>query len=488
MCTHYSYCPTYSGGLVGYKASNGTVTNSFYDTTTSGKSDTGKGTGKNTSQMKTSGTFTNWDFNNIWAIDTSGSINGGYPYLNNAPEGHFYESLVTLHNLDDDTDIKVDLTSSDTGEATVYPATLRFNEGNWDTPKTVTVTGRDDTDRDRHQDYKISLSAENQIVDNPEVTTFAGSGSATFANGTGTAASFYFPQGMTSDGTNLYVADTSNHRIRKIVIATKVVSTLAGSGTQGSDDGTGTAASFNKPMGITIYGNSLYVAERYNNKIRKIVISTGKVTTLAGSGIAGSDDGTGTEATFNNPQGITSDGNNIYVASRNGNKIRKIALRGTVTADVALHNLDDDTDVSVYLTSSDTGEATVSPATLTFTENNWNTPRTVTLTGKDDNDSARHQDYNISLSAEDQIVDNPEVTTLAGSSAGSTDATGTSARFNNPQGIITDGTNLYVTDNNNHTIRKIVMATGVVSTFAGSPGSSGSTDATGTSARFNKPK
>ena len=399
---------TYGGGLVGYRY-NSTITDSFYNKETALQTDTGKGTGKTTAEMKTLATFTDtataglstsWDFDNIWVIDTSGTINGGYPFLkgSNFSDGdHHYESVVTFHNLDNDTDVTVDLTSSDTGEATVSPATLIFTEDNWDAPRTITVTGKDDNDRDRHQDYEISLSAENQIVDNPEVTTFAGSGSATFANGTGTAASFYFPKGMTSDGSNLYVADTSNQRIRKIVIATRVVTTLAGSGTQGSDDGTGTAASFNKPMGITIYGNSLYVAERYNNKIRKIVISTGKVTTLAGSGIAGSDDGTGTEATFNNPQGITSDGNNIYVASRTGNKIRKIALRGTVTADVTLHNLDDDTDVTVALTSSDTGEATVSPATLIFTEDNWDNSRTVTLTGKDDTDRDRHKGYQLSL-------------------------------------------------------------------------------------------
>ena len=307
------------GGLVGWN-SGSTITDSFYNKETALQTDTGRGTGKTTAEMKTLATFTNtataglstsWDFNNIWEIDTSGTINGGYPFLkgNNFSDGdHHYESVVTFHNLDNDTDVKVDLTSSDTGEATVSPATLIFTEDNWDTPKTVILTGKDDTDRDRHQDYKISLSAEDQIVDNPEVTTFAGSGSATFANGTGTAASFYFPQGMTSDGTNLYVADTSNHRIRKIVIATKVVSTLAGSGTQGSDDGTGPGAEFDGPRGITINGNNLYVVDTDNHKIRKIVISTGEVSTLAGTGNSGFlDSTTGTQAKFKEPYGITTD-------------------------------------------------------------------------------------------------------------------------------------------------------------------------------------
>ena len=135
------------------------------------------------------------------------------------------------------------------------------------------------------------------------------------------------------------------------------------------------------------------------HKIRKIVISTGAVTTLAGSGSAASSDGTGTSASFNGPIAISTDGTSVYVSENTGNKIRKIALREAATADVALHNLDDDTDVTVALTSSDTGEGTVSPTTLTFTKNNWNTDQTVTVTGVNDSDRDMHQDYRIDLTA-----------------------------------------------------------------------------------------
>jgi hypothetical protein len=69
------------GGLVGRTNGTHTITDSFYNATTSGQSDTGKGTGKTTAEMKTKATFTNWDFNSIWNIDTSGTINDGYPYL-----------------------------------------------------------------------------------------------------------------------------------------------------------------------------------------------------------------------------------------------------------------------------------------------------------------------------------------------------------------------------------------------------------------------
>jgi len=102
------------------------------------------------------------------------------------------------------------------------------------------------------------------------VTTLAGTGSTGSANGTGTSASFNSPRGITTDGTNLYVSDLSNHLIRKIVISTGAVTTVAGTGSSGSANGTGTSASFYRPKGITTDGTNLYVADRGNHLIRKI--------------------------------------------------------------------------------------------------------------------------------------------------------------------------------------------------------------------------
>ena len=143
-------------------------------------------------------------------------------------------------------------------------------------------------------------------------------------DGTGIAASFNLPIGITTDGVNLYVADYLNNKIRKIVIATGVVTTLAGSGTAGVADGTGVTATFSNPWGITTDGVNLYAADSWNNKIRKIVIATGVVTTFAGSGAVGASDGTGIAATFNLPCGITTDGANLYVVDQTNHKIRKI--------------------------------------------------------------------------------------------------------------------------------------------------------------------
>jgi sugar lactone lactonase YvrE len=166
-----------------------------------------------------------------------------------------------------------------------------------------------------------------------DVSTLAGSSTSGPADGTGTLAQFNTPRGVAADGAgNLYVADTYNHRIRKIVIATGLVTTLAGN-TSGYTDGTGTAALFNDPMGVAVDGaGNLYVADADNHNIRKIVIATGVVTTLAGSDVppvppSGSADGTGTAALFSLLRGVATDGaGNLYVADSTNHRIRKIVI------------------------------------------------------------------------------------------------------------------------------------------------------------------
>jgi sugar lactone lactonase YvrE len=164
------------------------------------------------------------------------------------------------------------------------------------------------------------------------VTTFAGSGVPGHADGTGTAASFYQPNGVAVDGGgNVYVGDTVNQKIRKVTPG-GVVTTLAGSGSPGSADGTGTAASFYFPEGVAVdQGGNVYVGDYLNCKIRKIT-PEGVVTTLAGSGSGGGSDGAGTIAKFNGPSGVAVDGRgNVYVADNGNSKIRKITPRGFVT-------------------------------------------------------------------------------------------------------------------------------------------------------------
>ncbi|SVA58049.1 uncharacterized protein METZ01_LOCUS110903, partial [marine metagenome] len=137
-----------------------------------------------------------------------------------------------------------------------------------------------------------------RIISQPKggilVTTLAGSGEEGSIDGTGADAQFYYPWGIVLDSSgNIYVADRYNHKIRKIT-PEGVVSTLAGSGSIGSVDGTGADAQFNGPGGIGLDSSgNIYVADTHNNKIRKIT-PEGVVTTLAGSGSKGSADGPGT--------------------------------------------------------------------------------------------------------------------------------------------------------------------------------------------------
>ena len=164
-----------------------------------------------------------------------------------------------------------------------------------------------------------------KISPSGEVSTLAGSGAFGFADGTGTAAKFNYPFGVAVDSSgNVYVADMWNNRIRKIT-PSGVVSTLAGSGVFGFADGAGTAAKFNEPTGVAVdSAGNVYVADMGNNRIRKITPS-GEVSTLAGSGAFGFADGTGTEAKFHYPFGVAVDSSsNVYVADRENHRIRKI--------------------------------------------------------------------------------------------------------------------------------------------------------------------
>jgi sugar lactone lactonase YvrE len=168
------------------------------------------------------------------------------------------------------------------------------------------------------------------------VTTVAGQARVPgTADGTGTAAQFYYPGDVAVDSSgNLYVADSYNHSIRKITPA-GVVTTFAGlTGTSGTADGTGTAARFYYPAGVTVASTGfLYVADNGNNTIRRIS-AAGVVSTLAGlAGVAGGADGVGSAARLDSPSDLFVDGigANIYVADAGNNAVRKVTATGIVS-------------------------------------------------------------------------------------------------------------------------------------------------------------
>lgn len=164
------------------------------------------------------------------------------------------------------------------------------------------------------------------------VSLFAGSGEADWTDGIGSAASFNRPTGLAVDASgNVFVADTYNHKIRKIS-ANGRVSTYAGSGYAGARDGMGINASFNHPAGLAIDASgNLYVCDTSNHLVRKIAQS-GEVSIYAGSGSAGNNDGSLMAASFQYPSGIAIDTQGkVYVADTGNNRIRKIDPDGWVT-------------------------------------------------------------------------------------------------------------------------------------------------------------
>jgi hypothetical protein len=306
------------------------------------------------------------------------------------------------------------------------------------------------------------------------VTTLAGlAGTAGFVNGTGSGAQFNTPWGVAVDGaTNVYVADAVNDAIRKITPA-GVVTTLAG-GTSGTNDGTGSAARFHTPEYVAVdSATNLYVADTYNHTIRKVT-TAGVVTTLAGlAGVSGSADGTNSVARLYFPEGVAVDSaTNVYVADGFNDAIRKLTPVGTNCVVTTL-----------------AGRATGGPGSADGTGSTaqFDTPFGVSL---DSADNVYVADF--SSDTIRKVTPAGVVTTLAGLAghAGSADGANSAARFNGPSSVAVDTKgNVYVADWGNHTIRKVtpVGTNWVVTTLAGLAGNPGFTDATGSAARFDYP-
>ena len=286
------------------------------------------------------------------------------------------------------------------------------------------------------------------------VITVTGS-SAGDAIGNPATARFNYPNGITNDGGNVYVTDTGNHKIKKILSDNSTVS-FVGS-TQGFVNGTGAAARFNGPTGIVrIAFNDFLVCDTDNNAIRKVT-SAGVVTTFAG-GILGNADGTGTSAQFHSPFGIAVDASdNAYVADYNNKRIRKITPSGVVTT----------------LAGSTSGFTDGTGAAAQFFS-----PTHIAV-------DASGNVFVADGNAIRKITPSGVVTTFAGANTTGNylDGNGTSARFNGINGLSFDGAgNLIVLDTFNYRIRKITPSSDVT-TFAGS-GAFGNTDGDVATASF----
>ena len=298
------------------------------------------------------------------------------------------------------------------------------------------------------------------------VASFAGNGTLSFANGTGSAAGLASPAALVADSaSNLYFTDGATSRIRKVTTAA-LVSTLAGNGSSSYAEGTGTAALFNWPQAVAIDGSgNLVIADSNNHKIRKL--SPTNVSSL----FAGSTQGTagviGTVATsiqFNVPRGIAYDTttSTILVADSQNNRIIRLNSIGTITA--------------IY------GQLTGGFLDGNGTSARFNYPEGLFVDSSGVTYVADTQNHRIR-----KISPSGDVTTIAGTgTAGWLDGAGTTAQFRSPGAVTraSDGT-IYVSDTANHRIRKIATDN-TVTTIAGD-GTAGYVDGYGLSTRFNSP-
>lgn len=282
------------------------------------------------------------------------------------------------------------------------------------------------------------------------VSTLAGTaGMAGFANGVGTAATFFNPTGIAVDASgNVYVADSGNNAIRKITMPGVVVSTLAGSGLVGAaNNAVGTSASFDNPNGVAVdAAGNVYVADTYNNLIRKVT-PTGAVSTLSGViGATTLTDGPVATATFSKPSGVAVDAaGNVYVADSLVGRIRLIS-GGQVTtfAGTSMSSLLDGPATSVSF-SWPVGVAVDAAGNVYVGDRNNHLIRKI---------SAGY------------VTTYAGLTHYMGSSTGSSgfhdgpawiDASISSSAFNSPSGVAVDAAgNVYVADTSNHLIRKIM--------------------------------
>jgi|GEM_PF-2038184 len=271
---------------------------------------------------------------------------------------------------------------------------------------------------------------------NGDVLTVAGTGKAGFLDGPAPRAQFNTPLGVFVAGKIIYVADTLNHRIRKIEPGiVPLVSTVAGSGQAGYQDGPALTAEFNFPNDLVVDAKTnIYVCEFYNHTIR-IIHPDGLVTTFIGNGMAGTNNGLGMEAQLNFPAGIAVDlEGNFFITEWSSHRIRKATPDGRVTT---------------YAGSSVSGFVNGPAATAQFYE-----PDGIAVDLFGDIFITEHHNHSIR-----KISRDGQVSTLAGTGlAGYADGDGSVAQFSAPGGLGVDlRGHIFVADTGNHVVRKITF-------------------------------
>lgn len=315
---------------------------------------------------------------------------------------------------------------------------------------------------------------KNSVQATGPVFTYLGNGSVTTLTLTGAVTSLTHPSGIVRDAAgNLFVCDRDNHRILKITTAGDA--TVFAGGTVGFTNGTGTAAQFNQPYSITIDASgNLYVGDRINNAIRKIS-PAGVVTTLAGNGTPGFADGTGSAARFSEPLGVTVDASgNVYVADYINNALRKVTPAGVVTTLASVSTIFGvavDAAGNIYCAQytnqvvskySSTGVYSViaGQGGIGGTDDGIGTAAKFYFPAGITVDASGNLYVTETLNNRvRKITPAGVVTTLAGNTAGFADGASNAVLFDSPIALTGDFSNnlLYIADFNNNKIRKMLL-------------------------------
>ncbi len=317
------------------------------------------------------------------------------------------------------------------------------------------------------------------------ISTVAGAGTASFSgdNGPATDAELNFPVGVTVDSAgNLYITDGSNHRVRKVTISSGIISTIAGTGNTGysGDGGPATAADTAYPCGINLdsAGNVYFGEHLAYNVIRKITVSTGIISTVAGTGSTSGgyngDNIQATAATLSSPHDAVLDSfGNIYISDRYNYRVRKVDVStGLITTVAGTGTASSTGDGSAATSATLQGICYCrfdSTGSYYISECEGNRVRKViTVTTEIPSVTpSLTPTYYPSLSPHTVSI----ITTIAGTGATSYSGDGgqaTSAAINRPSGIVTDSSgNVYFNDFYNNRLRKITISTGIITTYAG---------------------
>jgi sugar lactone lactonase YvrE len=169
------------------------------------------------------------------------------------------------------------------------------------------------------------------------LTVVAGGGTGGLGDGgPATSAELSAPTRLALDGSGLlFISDTGHQRVRKVDLSSGVISTVAGNGEPGfaGDGGPGASAQLDTPAGLAAGGGSLYIADKENHRVRRVDLSSGTISTAAGDGTPGfaGDGGPATAARLWYPEDVALDGALLYVADGGNGRVRRVSAGGTIT-------------------------------------------------------------------------------------------------------------------------------------------------------------